>query len=400
MFSSRVAVLLSLIAVAACKRAAPPAPDGDAGAHKASAATREASLRGIGVCTAAQAKLFATRAGTFEQKTKVLALAPGEGERKEARNGAQSAWVAAIDEWQKLEMMQYGPAAVTTQPGGLDLRGFIYAWPLFNRCLVEQQLVSKVYDTNFASLLVNSRGLGAAEFLLFYDGTDNVCGPTASINTDGTWNTLVGTELSARRAAYANAVAGDIASFARKLDAAWDPAQGNFVNELAQAGRGSTTYKSDALAFNSVSDALFYVESDVKDMKVARPLGIANCEQPTCPEAVESLYAKRSKQHLVNNLAGFRMVFFGCETNASALDDLLIAVGANSLVSDVKTALDEADAAVAALTSPDLGTAVTEENGKLRAVHAALKKLTDILRTEFISFLDLELPRRVEGDND
>ncbi len=394
--SSRVALLSLIIVGMACKRAEPPATGGDAGTQKAPPETREATLRGIGVCTAEQAKSFATHASTFAQKTVTLALAPTEDARKEA----QAAWVTAIDDWQKLEMMQYGPAAVTTQPGGLDLRGSIYVWPLFNRCLIEQQLVSKVYDTGVSSLLVSSRGMGAAEFLLFYDGADNACGPTAAINTDGTWNALGGAELSARRAAYANAVIVDVASQASKLDAAWDPARGNFVNELANAGRGSATYKSDQLAFNSLTDALFYVESDVKDMKVARPLGFANCEKSSCPEGVESPYAKRSKAHLVNNLAGFRTVFFGCKADGHALDDLLIAVGANSLVNNVKSALDEADAAVLALASPDLLTALTDENDKLRAVHAALKKLTDILRTELVSVLDLELPRRVEGDND
>jgi predicted lipoprotein len=393
-----VAVLF--VALAACKRAEPLPTDGDAGAYKASAAAREATLRGVAMCTAAQAKAFATTASTFEQKAKALALAATEDARNEARTEARAAWEAAIDEWQKLEMMQYGPAAVATQPGGLDLRGPIYAWPLFSRCLVEQQLVSKVYDTSFSNLLANSRGLGAAEFLLFYDGSDNACGPTAAINTDGTWSALAGGDLSARRAAYAYAAVADVASYGRKLDVAWDPAQGNFVNELAKAGRGSATYKSDQLAFNSLSDALFYVESDVKDMKVARPLGIANCDKATCPEAVESPYAKRSKQHLVNNLAGFRAVFFGCATDATALDDLLIAVGAGALVAEVKAALDAADAAVAALTSRDLEAALVNENDKFRAVHAALKRLTDILRTEFVSALNLELPRRVEGDND
>ena len=392
----RFVLTLGLLTVATCKRAEPIATGNDAGTNKAPVSTREAVLRGVGECTSVQAKLFATQADTFEQKANALALSPTDEARKEAQN----AWTGAIDEWQKLEVMQYGPEAIKTQPGGLDLRGPIYAWPLFNRCLIEQQLVSKVYETGFSSLLVNSRGLGAAEFLLFYGGSDNVCGSTAAINIDGTWSTISAGELASRRAGYINTIATNIPSLAHTLSAAWDPAQGNFVNELAQAGRGSATYKTDQFAFGALNDALFYVESDVKDMKVARPLGIANCENETCPEGIESPFAKRGKQHLVNNLAGFRMVFFGCAANGNSIDELLVAVGASNIANNVKAALDEADAAIAALKSPDLQTALTEENGQFRAVHEALKKLTNILRTEFVTVLDLELPKRIEGDND
>ena len=36
----------------------------------------------------------------------------------------------------------------------------------------------------------------------------------------------------------------------------------------------------------------------------------------------------------------------------------------------------------------------------VRAVHAAVKNLTDVLKTDFVTVLDLELPKKAEGDND
>ncbi len=395
--TSRFALFVFAAAtLSSCKRASPATAD--AGVSKASEATREGVLRGIGECVAAEVASFATKAAAFEQKAKSATSAPSDVTRKEA----QEAWAAAIDQWERLEVMQFGPAATKSHPGGQDLRGSIYAWPLTSRCLIDQQIVSKAYaETTFSTSLTSSRGLGAAEYLLYYTPADNGCSAGANINTDGTWNALGAAEIAARRLSYAGAVSSDVMSTAKTLNAAWDPAQGNFVNELVKSVHGSATYKTDQVAFNAVSDALFYVEADVKDMKLAQPLGILNCTTPTCPEAVESPYAKRSLVHIVNNLAGFRTLFFGCgEGSALAFDDLLNAVGASDTTASVKAALTEAETALASITSPDLETAITQENDKLRAVHAALKKLADTLKTEFRTVLDLDLPQRVEGDND
>ncbi len=395
----RCSILFVLVAATAslgCKRATPT--NGDAGTSRASEATREQVLRGIGECTASEVASFATKAATFGQKANAAATVPSDATRKEA----QDAWVAAIDQWERLEVMQFGPAATKAHPGGQDLRGSIYAWPLTSRCLIEQQIVSKAYEgATFSTALSSSRGLGAAEYLLFYAAPDNACSAGATINADGMWNALGATEIAARRLAYAGAVATDIAAVGTKLNTAWDPAQGNFVNELVKSVRGGSIYKTDQTAFNSVSDALFYVEADVKDTKVAHPLGILNCTTPTCPEGVESPYAKRSLTHIVNNLAGFRKLFFGCnDGNGQAFDDLLDAIGASSINTSVKVALEQAEAALASITSPDLETAIAQQNDKVRAVHTALKKLADVLKTEFVTVLDLELPQRVEGDND
>ena len=44
--------------------------------------------------------------------------------------------------------------------------------------------------------------------------------------------------------------------------------------------------------------------------------------------------------------------------------------------------------------------ALTDNEEELRAAHTAIQAVTDILKTDFLSVLDLEAPDRAAGDND
>ena len=86
---------------------------------------------------------------------------------------------------------------------------------------------------------------------------------------------------------------------------------------------------------NAVSDAMFYLEADVKDHKLGQPAGLSNCTTTTCPEALESHWAHRSKEHVRSNLVGFRKLFVGCGEGDAGLgfEDYLIAVGSPAGIS-------------------------------------------------------------------
>ena len=321
----------------------------------------------------------------------------------EKRAAAETAWSSAMEIWQQAEVMQIGPAASVALPGGKNLRDEIYSWPLTGRCLVEQQLVSKSYEAStFSTALVNLRGLDAAEYLLFYKADDNACAANATINSGGTWAALGAAEITARKAAYAAVVADDIVVSATKLLDAWEPAKGNFVAQLETAGRGSATWSTDLSAVNAVSDALFYIEKQVKDMKLGRPLGLLECASATCPEALESRYAHRSKQHIRNNLVGFSKLFGGCDAagEGKGLEDLLSASGASDLAQRVANALSGAVAAVDAIEEDDLEEALAKDYASVKALHEAIKVLTDLLKNELVIVLGVELPKTVDGDND
>jgi predicted lipoprotein len=320
-------------------------------------------------------------------------------------NAAQAAWRGAMASWQRAEPFRVGPAARSTEPGGQDLRDQIYIFPLANLCKIDQQLVAESYaGSGFATLLASTRGLSALEYLLFHNDSTNACLPAANINANGSWAALGSGELARRRATYSKAVARDVRAQVAALLKAWDPEQGDFYGTLTSAGPGNTLFPLPQNAFNAVTDGLFYIEQEVKDWKLGWPLGlVAECINApgTCPEAVESPYAKVSTDNLRQNLIGFRRAFEGCGDRYWGLgfDDWLNAVGAEDLASRMLTAISDAQTAVDQL-DPPLEEAINSDPAKVRAVHTEVKAITDLLKTEFVTVLDLELPKSAEGDND
>jgi uncharacterized protein len=363
--------------------------------------TRRALLDSAASCIESKLGELAQRSAAFELVTADAFDDPS------ARDASQRAWRELMEVTQQLEVMQIGPAASPTDPGGLGLRDAIYAWPLLSTCTIDEHLVAETYAAaNPDEILVNARGLGAAEYLLFHEGDEHGCGVGHELDATGAWSELGTDELARRRAVYAAFVAREVAVTARDLQQRWSA---GFGSELRDAGRGSRTYTRERNALNALSDALFYVEWASKDLKLAGPTGLVGCDSATCPELVESRYAGASKQHLRNNLLGFRQRFTGCSVGDQAddraqsglgFDDFLHAVGEPDLGLRIDEAVLEALAALDAIEEDDLAEALTRDLPSVVAAHAAHKRITDMLRTDFVAILEVELPKRVEGDND
>lgn len=133
--------------------------------------------------------------------------------------------------------------------------------------------MSRLYEGElFAAATDESKGLGALEYLLFYQGTDNGCSADTAINATGSWAALSQDELKVRKRAYAKAAAAEVLIHARELLSAWEKDKGNFLTQLASAGQGSQVFATQQAALNAVSDGLFYLEVVSKDRKLAQPL--------------------------------------------------------------------------------------------------------------------------------
>jgi hypothetical protein len=129
---------------------------------------------------------------------------------------------------------------------------------------------------------------------------------------------------------------------------------------------------------------------------------LRECATGTCPERLESRFAHRSKANLQANLLAVRRIIEGCQDGFTGpgFDDLLEAVGAGAVAGRLRERLVAAQAALEAIEEPDLAEAIAADAASVRALHARLKDVTDVLKTEFLSVLDLEIPRKLEGDND
>lgn len=366
--------------------------------------SRAALLGAFGRCALSSAQEFRTAAAALEIATSDLASAPAPVPQATV-DAAREAFSRAFDAWQVVEAMQFGPAARTGAPGGQGVRDHIYSWRLVSACAVDEGLVSRVYETpGLASTLINQHGLDELEQLLFQESAATACGASSSIVADGTWDALGVEERSRRRRSYAAAAAADVRGRADALVAAWDPAQGNFVATLETAGVGNPVFKSQQAALNAVSDAMFYVEGEVKDMKVAQPLGkdLVTCMVPPCLDLLESRFAARSKANIRQNLVGFRRIAEGCGDGFAGLgfDDLLDGIGATTVAADLRAKAAAAQVALDSIEENDLAPALLGDFPSVTALYEALRGITTVMKLEMTSVLQLELPAGVEGDVD
>ena len=347
-------------------------------------------------CALDMSREFSTKADALVSAAAALEAAPTDAALQGA---ARTAWQDAMSTWQRSEMMQFGPAASSSAAvGGADLRDEIYSWPLVSTCRVDQKIVEQLWKGDFAAEAVNARGLDSIEYLLFHSGPENDCAATNLINTDGSWAAI--TDLDLRRAAYAHAAAKDVQTRAKALESAWEPGQGDFFASLSQAGK-SGPYPSQKEALNAVSDGLFYVELVVKDTKLAKPLGMTpECVAKSCPDALEHQTAKRAKQSISDNMAGFEMLYRGCGVDATGFDGLLRERGAAGVADKIDAALLDVSAKIGAIEEDDLAEALANDQPSVLALYEAVKRLTDVLKTEFVMVLDVEIPQSVGGDND
>lgn len=341
---------------------------------------------------------FATQTEALLVATESLQKAP----TPEHLDSAREAFRSATKTWQRLEMMQFGPAAASALPGGRGLRDEIYAWPAVNRCAVDQLLANGQYaePAMFSNTLINVRGLGALEHLLFDTEVTNACSSANALNTSGAWSAVTA-ELPQRRADYALATAKLVNERAHALRDAWAPAEGNFASELTTPGASYAGELSQAL--DAVAYAFHYLDTKTKDLKLAVPAGLSGCPSPNCPERLELAEAKLSKAAIRENIVAYQRLFHGgapFDDAALGFDDWLYALGANDLRFELGSAIAACLAAVDAIEEEDLAEALANDPKSVEAAYFAVKKTTDLMKTQFVSVLGLHLPSGAPTDND
>ncbi|HEX6242173.1 MAG TPA: imelysin family protein [Polyangiales bacterium] len=345
---------------------------------------------------------FAGRAEGLERALNAYAEALDD----ETRNAAQAALRDALLSWERAEVYQVGPAADVTNfnPGARGLRAEIYAWQDANPCAVDRGLVNGMHESDDfeGDVYAYARDLSAIERLLFDGSTATACAASDRVVTPAAWQALVESDLTQRRARFA-VRAGAVVR--EKADALVSEFEHEFLPQLAQAGAGSKLFDRTQEALNALTNALFYLDYDVRDMKLGGPLGhTMACSNVACP--TELPHSKLSKRAVRENLLAFRAVFQGHLPDAAApdstlagLNDLLASVGAQQLADEIDAAVTEALEAVDAV-EPDFEAASRAEGGELARAFDALQALADLLKTEFLQKLALNEPMRASGDND
>ncbi|MCB9680061.1 MAG: hypothetical protein H6733_01190 [Alphaproteobacteria bacterium] len=336
-----------------------------------------------------------TATATLATACTAWAEAPGDAT---ARAAAQTAWRSAMAAWQPIEVMQVGPlGSALDAVGGEGLRDRVYSWPTTNPCRVDETTVDGSYSDAdfFDTALVHVTGLDALEVLLFGDDTVQACGSEDALAAS--WSALGAEGVAAARAAYATVLADDVAARVTLARTRWSPDGDDFGALMVSPGVDGSPFGSRHEAIDDVFDALFYLESTTVDDKLARPLGVADCDTATCPEAVESPLAGGSLDWIRANLDGVEAVFTGGD--GDGLDDVVRSLGQEAMVTDVMDAIAAARAAADAIDG-DLAAAVDDDAADVTALYDAVHHVTDVLGDDLVPLLSLTLPSEAGGDND
>lgn len=322
----------------------------------------------------------------------------GTADEASLRAAAQDAWKQSMSAWQLAEVMLFGP--VSMNEGAL--RDVVYSWPIVSTCAVDQDV--NLHRTDPASYdistrLTNRRGLAALEHVLFSDDLGHTC--PVQVAPEG-WDALADDDRKAARCSFAQVAVADLAAQAQTLLDAWRPGAGNYLAMFTSA----SAFESAQAGLNVVTDAMFYLDTETKDMKLAEPAGIAvnvcNTMGQPCPNELESPRARHSRENVLANLRGFQMLFLGQGLDGvdrEGYDDWLRAVDAAAVADQMSAAITAAIAAVEAIPG-SMEEALQSDYQSVADVHAGVKGVTDVLKSQFLTVLGLDLPDGGASDND
>jgi len=134
-------------------------------------------------------------------------------------------------------------------------------------------------------------------------------------------------------------------------------------------------------------------------MKLAPPAGVSDCLDEVCPDKRESLWANRSLANIRANIEGFLALYRGSGEDGAGFDDLLIAADQAELDESIQSKLQEALTLIDGLEG-SMASVLVSNPDAVQTLHSTLKEFSLLMDTEFVTVLDLDLPRRAEGDND
>ncbi len=338
----------------------------------------------------------------------------GTADEAQRLDAARAAWRELMLLWQRAELHTLGPAA----DEAALLRNQIYAYDTrpFDSCRTDRAVVlAEEVGFDIATRDFNSRGLDALEYLLFEDALTHTC--TASNPQTDPWDARPELARKQARCGYAQLVIDDVLQAGAAIEAAWLATGGDYRSIFISSDEATRE-----LVLASLSDALFYIEKDTKDAKLGVATGLKDdeCAAQACPEAVESPFSGHGLENIRANLQAFVSLYTGGD--GVSFDDI---VGDADMASVNTAFLDDANAAIALTTSlieegddlAALAQAIVDadasaecENSNANpanspsvdvcALHGYLKRITDRLRTDFVTIVGVDLPDRVQGDTD
>ena len=310
---------------------------------------------------------------------------------------------------QVVEVLQVGPLASETN--GLHNRIHPYKDFSLATCSLDQAVVAHAegdYDIEIRAS--NQKGFPAVEYLLANPSLAHSC--PALVPVTQAWNSLAETDRKKQRCALAQTIANDIAEASTAAFDAWSSEEGGYLDAF-------TAEESVGENFQALSDALFYIEKITKSRKLTVPLGLdSDCSDATCASLVESPYLGNSLQNIAINLEAFLLVLEGGE--GFGFDDIIDEAGfpdvsqrfrdqvreatenaqGNALSLAEQVELLEANSGGSACVNAFANPGSRDEDYPACTLAGLVKRITDDLKIDFVTIVEVSIPGNVQSDND
>lgn len=208
--------------------------------------------------------------------------------------------------------------------------------------------------------------------------------------TPGTHGTVLGAfEQNPRRCAYLIAATEDVKQQALNLHDAWAPEKGNYLGALTNAGVDKRAYTDVSMALSEVANRMVFIIENIRKDKLNKPLGKTAQGTPQ-PELVESRYANRAKQDILDNLEAVRALFYGDyrDDEHMGFHDVLLAQGTN-LSPTFEQLYKETQEAFADIDQP-LVIAIIEAPQRVERAYDTLRNLQRFIQTDMLGALGIQ----------
>lgn len=346
-------LIIALLSLVACRR------EEEVPTNPATTDLKAAILNDFS-STVAQSTYADLQQAALQLKTNVQALAlnPSDMQLTQCKQDWRNCRLA----WEQSEAFLFGPVSSENIDPRID------TWPVNFADLDSVLNSSAVFTQTYVDGLEDAlKGFHPIEYLLF------------GLNGNKT-----ATELTTRELDFLQALTGDLNMLTTQLADAWNPTMnGNFATQFTTAGNGSTIYTTRRSAFEELVNAMIGICDEVANGKINEPFVAQD------PSLEESPFAFNSITDFKNNIRGVRNAYTATYTaDGKGIEDL---VRENNLALDgqVKQALDNADAALNAITVP-FGQAISQQPVQVQNAINAINAIKQVLEDDLLPFVQLQ----------
>jgi predicted lipoprotein len=351
-------ILLALSAVAvSCDKESSTAPGFDRGPL----------LENLGVNVIVPAyDTLARRAARLEE----AAIEFTESRNEDNLEKLRDAWLSAYVAFQHCGYFNFGPA------DNLVFNPSVNTFPI-SKIKIDDNISSGSYDLSTISSN-SAKGFAALDYLL-YGLNPDAESVVELYETDD--------EASARRQ-YLLDVVADLKSRCDAIYQRWSPAGNNYLGTFVSL-TGNDVGSSTGMLLNG---AIQYFETDVRDNKIGKPLGIRSLNVPI-PGNCEALYAQKSILLATESIKALQNLYLGKgKTEGVGFDDYLTALNArhngDALASVIASQINLALTKTAAIPEPYSET-VEQNPDPAMAAYQELQKLVVLLKADMMSALGI-----------